>query len=387
MFDHIVPCGIRDRGVTSMARAARSRAPPMRAVVDRVVARFAEAFGSRRGRPPGRRVAHGRRRSRAVHRGGAARRRRRCGCSAGSPPPGVEADADPACRRPEWMKVRARLRRRVPRAEAARARPRPAHGVRGGRLPEHLRVLGRPHRDVHDPRRPLHARVRLLPRRHAQAARRSTPTSRAASPTRSRTLGLAHVVITCVARDDLARRRRVGVRGDGRRGARREPGHDGRAADLRLQGRRRRRSTTIFDAAPRRAEPQPRDGRPAAARGAPVGRVRPLALGARRGPRTPGSSRSRASSSAWARRVDEVRGRARRPARRSASTSSRSASTCGRRRSTCRSRGGGRPTSSTTLGDVRRGARASRTSKSGPLVRSSYHARAGIDRHGRRRVA
>src|SRR5207342_3002803 len=46
MFEHIVPCGIRDRGVTSMARvlAGRGGAPEMRDVVDRVVARFAEAF-------------------------------------------------------------------------------------------------------------------------------------------------------------------------------------------------------------------------------------------------------------------------------------------------------------------------------------------------------
>jgi lipoic acid synthetase len=44
MFTHIVPCGIRDRGVTSMARVLGT-APPMRDVVDRVAARFAEAFG------------------------------------------------------------------------------------------------------------------------------------------------------------------------------------------------------------------------------------------------------------------------------------------------------------------------------------------------------
>ncbi|HEX4493956.1 MAG TPA: lipoyl synthase [Acidimicrobiia bacterium] len=43
MFSHIVPCGIADRGVTSMAQVL-GRAPDMRAVVDRVVARFAAAF-------------------------------------------------------------------------------------------------------------------------------------------------------------------------------------------------------------------------------------------------------------------------------------------------------------------------------------------------------
>jgi lipoic acid synthetase len=44
MFSHIVPCGIRDKGVTSLARVL-GRAPDMKDVVDRVVARFAESFG------------------------------------------------------------------------------------------------------------------------------------------------------------------------------------------------------------------------------------------------------------------------------------------------------------------------------------------------------
>jgi lipoic acid synthetase len=43
MFEHIVPCGIRDRGVTSMSKLL-GRAVPMRDVVDRVVTRFAESF-------------------------------------------------------------------------------------------------------------------------------------------------------------------------------------------------------------------------------------------------------------------------------------------------------------------------------------------------------
>ena len=80
-----------------------------------------------------------------------------------------ESVAGPARRRPEWMRVKADLGRRLPRDQAARARPRPAHGVRGGGLPQHLRVLGRPHGHVHDPRRAVHPRVRLLPRRHPQA--------------------------------------------------------------------------------------------------------------------------------------------------------------------------------------------------------------------------
>jgi lipoic acid synthetase len=43
MFGHIVPCGIRDRGVTSMTRIL-GRPLDMRTVVDTVVARFAEEF-------------------------------------------------------------------------------------------------------------------------------------------------------------------------------------------------------------------------------------------------------------------------------------------------------------------------------------------------------
>jgi len=44
MFEHIVPCGIRDRGVTSMARLL-GRPVAMESVVDRVVVRFGEVFG------------------------------------------------------------------------------------------------------------------------------------------------------------------------------------------------------------------------------------------------------------------------------------------------------------------------------------------------------
>ena len=43
MFDHIVPCGITDKGVTSLARLL-GEAPAMTDVIDLVVARFAERF-------------------------------------------------------------------------------------------------------------------------------------------------------------------------------------------------------------------------------------------------------------------------------------------------------------------------------------------------------
>ena len=44
-----------------------------------------------------------------------------------------------------------------------------AHGLPGGGLPEHRRVLGARHRHVHDPRRHLHAPLRLLQRQDRQA--------------------------------------------------------------------------------------------------------------------------------------------------------------------------------------------------------------------------
>ena len=45
MFDHIVPCGIRDRGVTSMAKVLGADAPPMRDVTDAVVHAMAAHLG------------------------------------------------------------------------------------------------------------------------------------------------------------------------------------------------------------------------------------------------------------------------------------------------------------------------------------------------------
>jgi lipoic acid synthetase len=44
MFEHIVPCGISDKGVTSLARVL-GEAPPMADVVDTVAGHFADTFG------------------------------------------------------------------------------------------------------------------------------------------------------------------------------------------------------------------------------------------------------------------------------------------------------------------------------------------------------
>jgi lipoic acid synthetase len=112
MFDHIVPCGIADRGVTSLARLL-GHEPDARAVVDAVVARFAATFGydavDRQSVLTAEHVtdrAHMERLSSHARSGGAEPVRllgRLAAAGVQAPPP------DPAFRRPEWMKVRADL--------------------------------------------------------------------------------------------------------------------------------------------------------------------------------------------------------------------------------------------------------------------------------------
>ena len=57
----------------------------------------------------------------------------------------------------------------VPPAEEPDRDREPPHGLPGGRLPEHRRVLAARHRHVHDPRRHLHPPLRLLQRQDRQA--------------------------------------------------------------------------------------------------------------------------------------------------------------------------------------------------------------------------
>lgn len=93
MFGHIVPCGIADRGVTSMAEML-GRSVEMRAVVDSVVARFAEVFET------------------ATHdRQDVAWVRPDLRGDAGEPPKSESATIDIALtrKRPDWMRVRARF--------------------------------------------------------------------------------------------------------------------------------------------------------------------------------------------------------------------------------------------------------------------------------------
>ena len=187
MFDHIVPCGIRDRGVTSMARLL-GRPVEMHEVVDRVVARFAEIFESP-----------------AVDRADVARHRAERVPSPGAGADGADAGVAIAltAKRPDWMRVRARfddgymelkqLARRLdlntvceeagcPNIYECWSDRTATFMINGDRC---TRACGFCQVDT---RKPLEIDT-AEPQRVADAVT---------------ALGLAHAVVTCVARDDLA---------------------------------------------------------------------------------------------------------------------------------------------------------------------------------------
>ena len=115
----------------------------------------------------------------------------------------VRNSQTPIERKPEWIKTRAKMGPEYTQAAEPREERGPAHGVPGGGLSQHLRVLGGPRGDLPHRRRPVHPALRLLPDRHRQARRRWTATSRAASASPSVTMDLNYATITGVARDDL----------------------------------------------------------------------------------------------------------------------------------------------------------------------------------------
>ena len=174
MFEHIVPCGIRGKGVTSVARLL-GRPVEMRDVVDRVIARFSEAFGSA-----------------AVDRQDVASRG-----SPAVPSPPVATE-----RRPEWMRVRSRF------DDGFREVKRLTQGLS---LHTVCQEAGCP--NIYECWSDRTATFMILGDRCTRACgfcqvdtRRPLPVdpgepARVADAVAA--LGLVHAVITCVARDDL----------------------------------------------------------------------------------------------------------------------------------------------------------------------------------------
>jgi hypothetical protein len=85
----------------------------------------------------------------------------------------------------------------------ADAQPQPRHGVRGSGVPEYRRVLDQEARHGDDPGRHLHARLRVLQRQDRHAARGRSAGAAACRRCRRGELGLEHIVVTSVDRDDL----------------------------------------------------------------------------------------------------------------------------------------------------------------------------------------
>ena len=75
----------------------------------------------------------------------------------------------PIEKKPPWIKTTARTGAAVSRAAGAGEERGPAHGLPGGGLSQHLRVLGGPRGHLPDRWRPVHPALRLLPDRHRQA--------------------------------------------------------------------------------------------------------------------------------------------------------------------------------------------------------------------------
>ena len=305
MFGHIVPCGIVDKAVTSLAaegvdvsmarrgRRRRRRGPPTRGATA-PVERQDVAWRHRpedlspfsRGAGPGV-TARARRLAAPARSAGPGRRHRRA------------CRSRPASR--TGCGPRSTMGPRYLRLEADDARARARHRVRGRRLPEPLRVLGRRHGHVHDHRRALHPGVRLLPRRHAKPLarrrRRAGAGGRGGRPhgprPRRRHDGRPRRPAPTAAPRPFA----ATIRGHPPAPA----GRGGRGADPRLQGRRRPRSTSIFAARPdvlnhnlETVARLQRAVRPSAGYARSLARAGP-------GQGRPGSRPSRASSSAWAR--------------------------------------------------------------------------------------
>ena len=321
MFGHIVPCGITDKGVTSLraegrrrddARGRRRGRRTGRGTVgadgsversDVVWRHAADGSASPRSAAAACRAAPGARRGDVRPVGGALGARRSRLAEAGVTE-GVESD-----RKPTWCGPRLHLGAGVPPLKRTMRDLDAGHGVRGGGLPEHLRVLDRRHGHVHDQRRALHAGVRVLPGRHAQAA--------AARPGRARAGGRSRradgPALRGAHRASPATTWPTGAPGrsprPSTRSVDRTPGH----ARSRCSSPTARATRTSLGAdvrrPSRRAQPQHRDGGAAAAGGAAFGVVRPHPGGA--GPGEGGGADDQVGHDRRHRR-DRRRGRTRR---------------------------------------------------------------------------
>jgi lipoic acid synthetase len=199
MFGHIVPCGITDRGVTSMARVLGD-APVMRAVVDRVVVRFAEEFAFA-----------------AIDRQDVAWKAPAVVAPApdGRAPlvspvrllgrlaaAGVEADPEVGAHRPEWMRVRAKFDDGYLELKKL---------MRANDLHTVCEEAGCP--NIYECWADRTATFMILGERCTRACGFCLVDTRKPEPVdvdeprrvaeTIATMGLAHAVITCVARDDL----------------------------------------------------------------------------------------------------------------------------------------------------------------------------------------
>ena len=268
-YDRIVPCGHAGRH--------RDLAQPR----DR----------SRRHRRRGHAV-----RREAAGRGAARRRRRLDGVTIA--PDGrkllrleVRNAETPIERKPPWIKTRAKMGPEYTELQVAGEARGPAHGLPGGRLPQHLRVLGGPRGHLPHRRRPVHPALRLLPDRHRQAG---AARPRRAAPGRRVGAGdgpaLRHHHRRRPRRP--ARRRRLAVRRDGAR--------DPRSSTPAPASRTSSPTSTagpdllaeVFDSAPRGARAQRRDGAADLQADPPGVPLRALARRAHRRPATPGWSPS-----------------------------------------------------------------------------------------------
>ncbi len=203
MFDHIVPCGIRDKGVTSLRRLLGPDAPDMTTVVDVVTHHFAAVFGYshvERQDISVSRHAEGHMDSLSVPKTPDEGPIRLLGRLADA---GVDVpEADPAFRRPEWMRVRADLGTGY-RQTKRLMRSLDLHTV--------CEEAGCP--NIYECWADRTATFMILGERCTRACGFCLVDTRkplaldAAEPARVAdavaTLGLAHAVVTSVARDDL----------------------------------------------------------------------------------------------------------------------------------------------------------------------------------------